>query len=204
MSDGLNADSKAKIICRQHHRLNIEYPKDPFIYGQASTYAYCRCNGDQCSWQFNKGDVQCTFCPRETLQARHGKKQKFIEWETGIAIYYSIIVDIRATDGWHVALDFNGDLAGVGNQDVKLVGAGNLDLTGVSENNRVWTFSPNWDGLDVKNWNKNPKINLLAYFENLNPECIEKAKKASLLFFRYPMPDKSASCLVDRFDHYPL
>lgn len=151
MSDGLNADSKAKIICRQHHRLNIEYPKDPFIYGQASTYAYCRCNGDQCSWQFNKGDVQCTFCPRETLQARHGKKQKFIEWETGIAIYYSIIVDIRATDGWHVALDFNGDLAGVGNQDVKLVGAGNLDLTGVSENNRVWTFSPNWDGLDVKN-----------------------------------------------------
>ena len=74
----------------------------------------------------------------------------------------------------------------------------------VSANNRVWTFSPNWDGLDVKNWNKNPKINLLAYFENLNPECIEKAKKASLLFFRYPMPDKSASCLVDRFDHYPL
>ena len=184
--------------------MNIEYTKDPFIYGQTSTFAYCRCSGNTCNWQFNKGNVQCSFCPRETLQARSGKKQKFIEWETGIAIYYSIIVDIRATEGWHVALDFNGELEGVGSQDVKLVGAGNLDLTGVSKNNRIWTFSPNWDGLDVSNWNKNPKINLLAYFENLDPACIEKAKKASLLFFRYPMPDKSASCLVDRFEHYPL
>lgn len=184
--------------------MNIEYSKDPFIYGQTSTYAYCRCTDNQCEWQFNKGNVQCTFCPRETLQARYGKKQDFIEWETGIAIYYSILVDIRAVNGWHVALDFNGELEGANEGDVQLVGAGNLDLTGVSANNRIWTFTPNYDGLDVSNWGKNPKINLLAYFENLRPDCIEKAKKATLLFFRYEMPNDSASCLVDRFDEYPL
>ena len=186
---------------------------------------FSRCQGNQCSWHFNKGNVQCTFCPRETLQARHGKKQQFIEWDTGIAIYYSITVDVRATEGWHVALDFNSELEGANQADIKLVGAGNMDLTSVfwvekisfrslsiifltlqtvSRNNRIWTFTPNYDGLDVSNWSKNQKINLLAYFENLAPECIEKAKKAALLFFRYKMPQDSASCLVDRFDDYPL
>lgn len=94
-SDGNNADSKAKVVCRQHYRLNLEYPKDPYIYGKESTYAYCICKDGMCSWRFNKGNVQCTFCPKETLQARNGKKQKFIEWDTGIAIYYPIMVDIR-------------------------------------------------------------------------------------------------------------
>ena len=54
------------------------------------------------------------------VQARHGKKQQFIEWETGIAIYYSIVVDIRAVEGWHVALDFNAPLEGAGENDVKV------------------------------------------------------------------------------------
>ena len=91
-TDGNNADSRAKVICRKHYRLNIEYTKDPFIYGQTSTYAYCRCENGNCAWKFNKGDVQCTLCPKETLQARNGKKQKFIEWDSGIAIYFPIVV----------------------------------------------------------------------------------------------------------------
>ena len=56
---------------------------------------------------------------------------------------------------------------------MKLVGAGNLDLTGVSKNIRIWTFTSNWEGLDVSNWNKNPKINLLAYFKNFNPDNLK-------------------------------
>ena len=129
-SDGNNADSKAKVVCRQHYRLNLEYPKDPYIYGKESTYAYCICKNGFCTWRFNKGNVQCTFCPKETLQARKGKKQKFVEWDTGIAIYFPIMIDIRllffrycllieenislilfrAKEGWHVALDFNAEL----------------------------------------------------------------------------------------------
>ena len=101
---------------------------------------FSRCEGDQCSWHFNKGNVQCTFCPRETLQARHGKKQQFIEWDTGIAIYYSIIVDVRATEGWHVALDFNSELEGANQADIKLVGAGNMDLTSVLSRKKFQNF----------------------------------------------------------------
>ena len=94
-SDGNNEGSKIKVICRQHHRLNLEYAKDPFIYSQKSTFAYCTCNNGNCAWKFNKGNVQCTFCPTSQLQARNGKKQKFIEWDSGIAIYFPITVDVR-------------------------------------------------------------------------------------------------------------
>ena len=139
-TDGNNEESSAKVICRQHHKLNIEYTKDPSVYAQTSTYAYCVCEGGSCNWKFNKGNVQCTFCPKETLQARKGKKQKFVDRDTGIAIYYPIIVVnsdcwrqvsselidseltltskmlfslmTRAVDGWHIALDFNVELAG--------------------------------------------------------------------------------------------
>ena len=81
------------------------------------------------------------------------------------------------------------------------VKAGNMMLSGVSQDKRIWTFTPNaasLNGLD------NNKVWLLAYFENLTPDAIEKAKKAALLFFRFKMPSNSASCLVDRFDQYPL
>ena len=94
-SDGVNDGSKAKIECRKHHRLNLPYAKDPYIYSQKSTFAYCQCSGQRCKWKFNKGDVQCTHCPAAQLQARHGKKQKFVEWDTGLAIYFPITVDVR-------------------------------------------------------------------------------------------------------------
>ena len=84
------------------------------------------------------------------------------------------------------------------------VHSGNMDLTDVSKEGRIWTFTPNHDSLDVSNWDKNTKIFLITYFDNMNSADISKAKKAALLFFRYPMPDDSASCLVDRFDDYPL
>ena len=75
-----------------------------------------------------------------------------------------------------------------------------MDLTGVSKNKRVWTFTPNSSSLDISDWTKNQKIFLLAYFDNLSAEAVQKAKNAALLFFRYKMPNYSASCLVDRFD----
>ena len=74
-------------------------------------------------------------------------------------------------------------------------------LSAVSQDKRMWTFTPNaasLNGLD------NDKVWLLAYFDNLTPAAIQKAKKAALLFFRFKMPNDSASCLVDRFDQYPL
>ena len=72
------------------------------------------------------------------------------------------------------------------------------------QNGRVWTFTPNVASLDPSGWTKDTKVNLIAYFENMTADDIEKAKKASLLFFKYKMPRASASCLVDRFDRYPL
>ena len=63
------------------------------------------------------------------------------------------------------------------------------------------TFTPNHSSLRPV---ANEKLYLLAYFENLTPDDIEKAKNAALLYFRYKMPRNSASCLVDRFDKWPL
>ena len=83
------------------------------------------------------------------------------------------------------------------------VKAGNMDLTGVSRDNRLWTFTPNTEKLDIENLQKS-KIYLMAYFDNLTPEDIEKAKGAALLYFKYPMPDNDASCLLDRFEDHPL
>ena len=85
-----------------------------------------------------------------------------------------------------------------------VVHSGNLDLTGVSANGRVWTFTPNHSSLDVTDWSGNKKINLIAYFERMKAEDIEKAKQAAILFMRYKMPNDSASCLVDRFAQFPL
>ena len=79
-----------------------------------------------------------------------------------------------------------------------------MDLTDVSANGRVWTFTPNHSSLDVSGWSGNKKLNLIAYFDKMNADDIKKAKQAALLFMRYKMPDNSASCLVDRFAQYPL
>ena len=67
-SDGTNEGSKATVVCRQHYRMNLPYEKDSYVYGQKSTFAYCHCTEGNCTWKFNKGQVQCTYCPAEQLQ----------------------------------------------------------------------------------------------------------------------------------------
>ena len=104
-TDDLNENSRASVTCRQHYRLNIEYKNDPFLYNQKSTYAYCKCKDNQCKWVFNKGDVKCSFCPAETVQARYGRKLQTIEWAAGIALYFPITIDKRSSN-WNIALDF--------------------------------------------------------------------------------------------------
>ena len=104
-SNNREAGSKATVRCRQHHRLNIPYESDPYVYGQSSTFAYCRCAGGFCEWIFNKGDVVCSYCPAEKIQARAGKKLQVIEWETGLALYFPIVVD-KTAENWSIALDF--------------------------------------------------------------------------------------------------
>ena len=104
-SNNREADSKATVRCRQHYRLNIPYKSDPYVYGQTSTFAYCRCAEGFCEWIFNKGDVACSYCPAETIQARAGKKLQVIEWETGLALYFPIIID-KMAENWSFALDF--------------------------------------------------------------------------------------------------
>ena len=71
-------------------------------------------------------------------------------------------IDCSAVLGWHVALDFNAELGGNGvsvqytNEPLEYVVqrrqrrasdievfAGNMDLTSVSVNNRIFTFTPN-------------------------------------------------------------
>lgn len=113
-TDELAHGSKVTVGCKQHYMLNIDYPADPYVYGKLKTAATCRCNSEQkCKWVFNKGQVMCSWCPREFLQARKGKRQSFIEWDDGIAIYYPIQVDLsKSTDGWAAALDFNAEIQG--------------------------------------------------------------------------------------------
>ena len=74
-----------------------------------------------CKWVFNKGQVECSWCPREFLQARKGNKQTFIEWDDGIAIYYPITVDrTKSGEGWSAALDFNAEIEGLdGNTTIR-------------------------------------------------------------------------------------
>ena len=79
-----------------------------------------------------------------------------------------------------------------------------MKLTSVSKNGRMWTFTPNVASLSPSTWSGDKKVYLLAYFDNMTKDDIEKAKKATLLFFKFKMPRSSASCLVDRFDRYPL
>ena len=109
-TDELNPDSRATVTCRQHYRLNLDYAQDPFIYDQTSTYAYCRCSDTNCKWNFNKGNVRCTLCPADNIQARYGRKQNVIEWDTGVAIYFPITVDKRSQK-WNIALDFGPSLS---------------------------------------------------------------------------------------------
>ena len=85
-----------------------------------------------------------------------------------------------------------------------VVYSGNLKLTGISKQRRLWTFSPNHPSLDTSNWTEDKKLNFIVYFENLSKEEIKKAKSASLLYFRYQMPNDDASCLVDQFSENPL
>ena len=79
-----------------------------------------------------------------------------------------------------------------------------MNLTSISNDKRLWTFTPNYDQLKTLKWEKDKKVWLLAYFDNLSNEDIEKVKQAAILFFRYKMPQDSAACLVDRFTEFPL
>ena len=130
-TNGNKSGSVASVGCKQHYRLNLEWPKDPYVYGKLKTNATCKCDAsNKCKWVFNKGNVVCSHCPRETLQARKGKKQAFIEWDTGIAIYFPITTDSRSTNGWHVALDFNASLEGLeGSGSVQVGGRGKRSAT---------------------------------------------------------------------------
>ena len=78
-----------------------------------------------------------------------------------------------------------------------------MKLTSISKSGRLWTFSPN----DVSLYPipaDGKKIYMIVYIDHISKRDIERAKKASILFFKYKMPHDSASCLVDRFERYPL
>ena len=84
-----------------------------------------------------------------------------------------------------------------------IIDAGAMKLTSISKSGQIWTFSPN----DISLYPIPPggkKIYMIVYIDNMTKGDIDKAKKASILFFKYKMPQSSASCLVDRFDRYPL
>ena len=98
-----------------------------------------------------------------------------------------------------MALDFIESLS-----DDVTVRAGNLELSNISKNGRIWTFTPNDERLETSGWLKNKKLWFVAYFDNMKPEDIKIARQAAILYFRFKMPDNSASCLIDRFDLFPL
>ena len=52
------------------------------------------------------------------------------------------------------------------------VQAGNMNLSGVSKNKRIFTFTPNSPSLDTSEWSENKKVWLLAYFEGLTSVAI--------------------------------
>ena len=85
-----------------------------------------------------------------------------------------------------------------------IVHGGNLKLTSVSTDNRIWSFTPNTEKLRPENWENDKKLYFLLYFDNLTQLQISRAKKSTLLFFKHKMPDTGGSCLVDRFTENPL
>ena len=75
--------------------------------------------------------------------------------------------------------------------------SGNMDVSGISQTGRIWTFSPNSESLRPENLQDGQKVLLMAIWDGISKEEIEIAKNATVLYFDSPVKD--ASCLVDRF-----
>ena len=74
--------------------------------------------------------------------------------------------------------------------------SGNMDVSGISQTGRIWTFSPNSESLRPEKLENGQKVLLMAIWDGITREEIEIAKNATVLYFDSPVKD--ASCLVDR------
>ena len=115
----------------------------------------------------------------------------------------------KVSMGWSVAMDLKEPL--VNNYDIT---SNALDLTGVSNNDQYFTFTPKedsnlWDGTT------GATKYMMVSFEFSAPQAqaqvptndsIAKdiAKVEDMSNYYYKLPSDDQSCAVDRFDCYPL
>jgi len=161
------------------------------------------CSGSKCNWKFSKGDVMCVKCEKEILQGKDGRAVTVVnKWDSGIAIMWRIKPYKVSDDGWSVGLDMKTPLE----SDSVSVTSNALDLTGQSMQNQYFTFTPKessniWDGTQGN------MVNMMVAFEfegasSAVKRDIQKVEKVSNYYYKGPSGDQS--CMVDRFECYPL
>jgi len=102
-------------------------------------------------------------------------------------------VSSSVAEGWSVALEFPESLS-----DNIEIECGNIELTAVSKERKLFTFMPKANSL-LKNLTDNipKKVFLSCRFLHLLEHEVEFIKLLTLYYFKLPTTD--ASCLVDRF-----
>jgi len=194
-SNGQNPGSFASVRCKPGYQLNM--------FNKEKTKATCMCSGSKCNWKFSKGDVMCVKCEKEILQGKDGRAVTVVnKWDSGIAIMWRIKPYKVSDDGWSVGLDMKTPLE----SDSVSVTSNALDLTGQSMQNQYFTFTPKessniWDGTQGN------MVNMMVAFEfegasSAVKRDIQKVEKVSNYYYKGPSGDQS--CMVDRFECYPL
>merc|ERR1712130_981942 len=187
--------TKTSVRCKPGYQLNM--------FNKEKTKATCMCSGSKCNWKFSKGDVMCVKCEKEILQGKDGRAVTVVnKWDSGIAIMWRIKPYKVSDDGWSVGLDMKTPLE----SDSVSVTSNALDLTGQSMQNQYFTFTPKessniWDGTQGN------MVNMMVAFEfegasSAVKRDIQKVEKVSNYYYKGPSGDQS--CMVDRFECYPL
>merc|ERR1712176_980053 len=99
-TDGFNNGSEATFVCFKHYAFNI--PEKKKVKGRCQCAFDITINDFKCKWEFSKGNVQCSYCPRAILNGKNGVNVLGVsEWETGVAIFIRFWPWRTTTAGWH-------------------------------------------------------------------------------------------------------
>ena len=141
----------------------------------------------------------CVKCETRILQGKDGRAVTILnEWADGILIVWRIRPYEVSSHGWSVGLQLPKPLE----SDDYQIYSGALDLTGVSNKRKYFTFTPKqsspiWDVTTQKS-----EIYIAIQFDNITTQDKESIKQVGNYYYKFPSGDQS--CAVDRFDCYPL
>lgn len=123
-----------------------------------------------------------------------------VSWTNGIAIVVKIWPYVVSSDGWAVALKMHSPLKSK-ELDIR---SGGMKLSAVSKHMELFTFTPLpsnplWDLSGIP---QDDSIELIFYFDNVELSDLQIIETSTVYYFKYYVSD--VSCLLDRFDDYPL